>query len=100
MVAVPCLCGPHRRDGSGCAVLLANDKYEDLSRMYRLFSRVEKGLEPMATIVRQHIERMGNEIINQREARITEGGEKDSNQDPTFVKVLPIPPWPLTFTWL
>jgi hypothetical protein len=46
----------------------------------------------MATIVRQHIERMGNEIINQREARITEGGEKDSNQDPTCVKVLLIPP--------
>ena len=28
------------RDGSGCVVLLANDKQEDLSRMYRLLKRV------------------------------------------------------------
>ena len=54
-------------------MLLANDKYEDLSRMYRLFSRVQNGLTPMAKIVQQHIEKMGNEIINQREARITVG---------------------------
>lgn len=30
---------------------------------------------------------MGNEIIKRREAKI-EGGEKDTNQDPTFVKEL------------
>jgi Ca2+-binding EF-hand superfamily protein len=71
-------------------MLLANDKYEDLSRMYRLFSRVEQGqgLQPMAKIVQQHIEKMGNEVINQREARIEKEGEKDSNQDPTFVRSL------------
>lgn len=38
--------------------------------MYRLFSRVPNGLQPMAKIVQAHIERMGNEVINQREARI------------------------------
>jgi hypothetical protein len=38
--------------------------------MYRLFSRVPNGLAPMAKIVQQHIERMGNEVVNQREARI------------------------------
>jgi cullin 1 len=73
-------------------MLLANDKYEDLSRMYRLFSRVSvergQGLQPMAKIVQQHIEKMGNEVINQREARIEKEGEKDSNQDPTFVRSL------------
>ena len=58
------------REGSGCAMLLANDKYEDLSRMYRLFQRVQNGLPPMARIVQQHIEKRGNEIVNQREARI------------------------------
>uniref|UniRef100_I2CQT5 Cullin 1 n=2 Tax=Nannochloropsis gaditana TaxID=72520 RepID=I2CQT5_NANGC len=76
------------REGSGCAMLLTNDKYEDLSRMYRLFSRVSSGLLPMAKIVQAHIERMGNEVINQREARIHEEGEKDTNQDPNFVKAL------------
>lgn len=69
-------------------MLLANDKYDDLSRMYRLFSRVENGLVPMAKIVQGHIEKMGNEIINQREARIEKEGEKDSNQDPNFVRSL------------
>jgi len=107
------------REGSGCAMLLANDKYDgreggteggkegwregrregrrsesrftppnpptlpsllspslppflplDLSRMYRLFSRVPNGLLPMAKIVQAHIEHMGGEVINQREARI------------------------------
>ena len=52
------------KDGSGCRALLANDKGEDLSRMYRLFSRVPEGLNPIASILRQHIEHMGNEIIN------------------------------------
>ena len=75
------------KDGSGCRALLANDKGEDLSRMYRLFSRVPEGLNPIASIVRQHIEHMGNEIINRREAKL-EGGEKDTNQDPAFVKEL------------
>ena len=73
--------------------------------MYRLFSRVPEGLNPIANIVRQHIEHMGNEIINRREAKLEAGGEKDTNQDPAFVKELlalhdkvgccPPPPLPL-----
>lgn len=43
------------KEGSGCKVLLANDKSDDLSRMYRLFSRLPKGLEPMAEIIKDHI---------------------------------------------
>lgn len=75
------------KEGSGCKVLLANDKSDDLSRMYRLFNRLPKGLEPMAEIIKDHITEMGNEIIKRREAKI-EGGEKDTNQDPNFVKEL------------
>ena len=41
----------------------------------------------MATIVDQFITSRGNEIINQRKARL-DGGEKDKNDDPTFVKAL------------
>ena len=55
--------------------------------MYRLFSRVPNGLPPMAALVRAHIEAMGNDVINRREARL-EAGEKDANQDPAFVKEL------------
>jgi len=41
----------------------------------------------MAALVRAHIEQMGNDIIDRREARLSEGA-KDSNQDPAFVKEL------------
>lgn len=75
------------KEGSGCRALLANDKASDLSRMYRLFSRVPNGLPPMAALVRAHIEAMGNDVINRREQRL-EAGEKDANQDPAFVKEL------------
>jgi len=75
------------KEGSGCRVLLANDKSEDLKRMFRLFSRLEKGKNPMAAIVESFISAMGHEIINQRQARL-DGGEKDKNDDPAFVKAL------------
>ena len=79
------------KEGSGCRALLANDRKADLARMYRLFGRVPNtpthGLPPMAALVRAHIEQMGNDIIDRREARLREGA-KDSNQDPDFVKEL------------
>lgn len=75
------------KDGSGCRALLANDKSDDLSRMFRLFSRVPNGLPPMAALVRAHVEAMGNDVINRREQRL-ENGEKATNQDPAFVKEL------------
>jgi cullin 1 len=41
------------KEHSGCHALLRDDKVEDLSRMYRLFCRISKGLEPVAAIFRQ-----------------------------------------------
>lgn len=75
------------KEGSGCCVLLANDKSQDLQRMFRLFSRLENGLVPMAAIVQNFISDMGNDVINQRQARL-DSGEKDKNDDPKFVKAL------------
>jgi len=75
------------KEGSGCKVLLANDKSEDLQRMFKLFARLENGLAPMAEIVQAFISSMGHEILNQRQARL-DGGEKDKNSDPAFVKAL------------
>jgi cullin 1 len=43
------------KEGSGCRILLANDKSEDLQRMFRLFSRLENGLNPIAAIVESYI---------------------------------------------
>ena len=50
------------KEGSGCKVLLANDKTEDLERMFRLFGRLENGLLPMSHIVRDYIAGVGNEV--------------------------------------
>jgi hypothetical protein len=41
------------KEHSGCHSLLRDDKVEDLSRMYRLFCRIPKGLEPVAGVFRQ-----------------------------------------------
>jgi cullin 1 len=75
------------KEGSGCRVLLANDKSEDLQRMFQLFSRLENGLQPMATIVENFITAQGNACIDKRQARL-DSGEKDKNDDPEFVKSL------------
>jgi cullin 1 len=75
------------KEGSGCRVLLANDKSEDLQRMFRLFSRLENGLNPMASIVENFICGMGMDVIIRRQARL-DGGEKDKPDDPKFVKAL------------
>eukprot|EP00953_Heterococcus_sp_UTEX-ZZ885_P027119 14597-Heterococcus_DN1.PRE.1 len=119
------------KEGSGCRSLLKNEKHEDLSRMYRLFSRSFKqktlagkpfccnsadvlsvrlvltplfpvalcatsttadhrlanGLQPIAAIVKEHINAEGSDVIARREAKIADG-EKDTNTDPTVIKEL------------
>ena len=85
------------KEGSGCRVLLNNDMLDDLARMFRLFSRIPKGLVPMADIVKQHIADVGNDKVEQRLVRGAAGGgavgaeskeDKESNDDPQFVKDL------------
>jgi len=75
------------KESSGCRSLLANDKSDDLKRMFRLFSRIENGTAPMATTAKSYIASKGQEIINQRQARL-DGGEKEKNDDPAFIKAL------------
>lgn len=74
------------KETSGCRALLQNDKSEDLQRMFRLFSRLENGLVPIATILQNFVSNMGDDIINRRKARLE--SEKDKNDDPKFVKAL------------
>lgn len=56
------------KENSGCRVLLTDKKVTDLSRMFRLFSRVPEGLQPIAAIFRKHITEEGNELVAKREA--------------------------------
>merc|ERR1719253_371365 len=75
------------KEGSGCGVLLANDKADELQRMFQLFSRLENGLQPMASIVEKFVTSQGNACIEKRQARL-DSGQKDKNDDPEFVKSL------------
>ncbi|KAH7513337.1 hypothetical protein FEM48_Zijuj12G0189400 [Ziziphus jujuba var. spinosa] len=41
------------KEHSGCHALLRDDKVEDLSRMFSLFSKIPKGLDPVSNIFKQ-----------------------------------------------
>lgn len=70
----------------GVIALLKNDKLDDLSRMFRLFSRIKNGLEPIAALVQKHITAVGNEIVEKRAAAVASGNIKDASSDPAFIK--------------
>lgn len=55
------------KEHSGCHALLRDDKVEDLSRMYRLFCKVVKGLEPIANIFKKHVTDEGTALVKQAE---------------------------------
>ncbi|GFY98735.1 cullin 1 [Actinidia rufa] len=55
------------KEHSGCRALLRDDKVEDLSRMYRLFHKIPKGLEPIANIFKQHVTAEGTALVQQAE---------------------------------
>ncbi|XP_021295984.1 cullin-1-like [Herrania umbratica] len=55
------------KEHSGCRVLLRGDKVEDLSRIYRLYSKIALGLELVADIFKQHITAEGTALVQQAE---------------------------------
>ncbi|CAI0466803.1 unnamed protein product [Linum tenue] len=52
---------------SGLHVLLRDDMVDDLSRMFRLFSRLRYGLETVADLFRQHVTGEGTALVKQAE---------------------------------
>ncbi|KAI9911882.1 hypothetical protein PsorP6_009299 [Peronosclerospora sorghi] len=74
------------RENSGVIALLKNDKLDDLARMYRLFARLKHGLEPIATLVQQHITAVGNDIVAKRANAVASGNIRDPSSDPAFIK--------------
>lgn len=93
------------KPGSGMAVLLRDNKLEDLNRMYRMFSRVPNGLQPMADVLQGFIKECGIVVITKREARLNADPEEsktaavagkkkkkakkqDPTNDPEFVQEL------------
>nr|CAD1829632.1 unnamed protein product [Ananas comosus var. bracteatus] len=55
------------KEHSGCHALLRDDKVDDLSRMYRLFSRINRGLDPVSQIFKQHVTAEGTALVKQAE---------------------------------
>ncbi|KAL6971648.1 Cullin-1 [Sarracenia purpurea var. burkii] len=55
------------KEHSGCHALLRDDKVEDLSRMYRLFSKIPRRLDPVSSIFKQHVTAEGTALVKQAE---------------------------------
>ena len=59
------------KEDSGCRTMLRREQHDDLARVYRLFSRVENGLIPIAQLVREHIEQVGDAAVEERRTAIS-----------------------------
>ncbi|PNY15420.1 cullin-1-like protein, partial [Trifolium pratense] len=55
------------KEHSGCHALLRDDKCEDLSRMFRLFSKIPRGLDPVSSIFKQHVTTEGMALVKHAE---------------------------------
>ncbi|WVZ10280.1 hypothetical protein V8G54_014810 [Vigna mungo] len=55
------------KEHSGCHALLRDDKVEDLSRMFRLFSKIPRGLDPVSSIFKLHVTTEGMALVKQAE---------------------------------
>ena len=77
------------KEGSGVRALLRDDKKEDLARVHRMFSRIPKGLDPIAEMVKQHIQAEGNAVIEKRKQALAESADgKESPLDQPFIQAL------------
>ncbi|XP_047340942.1 cullin-1-like [Impatiens glandulifera] len=75
------------KEHSGCHALLQDDKVEDLSRIYRLFCKITKGLEPVANIFKKHVTSEGTALVQQAEDAATNKAENGtSSQEQVFVR--------------
>ncbi|KAF8676431.1 hypothetical protein HU200_046981 [Digitaria exilis] len=53
------------KENSGCKVLLRDEKDDDLSRMFRLFSRIKDGLPPVSQTFKEHVNEAGKSLLKQ-----------------------------------
>ena len=55
-------------DNSGLVVLLEQDQYEDLARMYSLFKRLDEGLNMIRKIMGEHLKSAGSALVQDPES--------------------------------
>eukprot|EP00184_Porphyridium_aerugineum_P001646 CAMPEP_0184694360 /NCGR_PEP_ID=MMETSP0313-20130426/2360_1 /TAXON_ID=2792 /ORGANISM="Porphyridium aerugineum, Strain SAG 1380-2" /LENGTH=846 /DNA_ID=CAMNT_0027152651 /DNA_START=208 /DNA_END=2748 /DNA_ORIENTATION=- len=65
------------KENSGLVALLEQNKRDDLSRLYRLYSNITvvDGLQPIAAIFRKHIEKDGFALVSEQRSKIHEEEE-------------------------
>lgn len=75
-------------NNSGFNILIEKKMYNDLSRMYRLFERINGGLNILTEYFKKYIVGYGQTIINSRILRIEDKSLTDVYEDPLFIKEL------------
>jgi len=75
------------KENSGCAVLLVEDKTEDLARMYRLFRTVPNGLKPIAELFKAHVQKEGMSLVTTAEQAVQTMKNKKQERDVTSTSI-------------
>jgi len=73
------------KENSGCEALLRDNKTDDLSRMFRLFSRIPTGLPPIGNIVRKYITDVGLDLVK---AQLNTAGAAETDLMPYVQELL------------
>ncbi|KAF5177369.1 Cullin-1 [Thalictrum thalictroides] len=77
------------KENSGIHIMLRDNKIEDLSRMYRLFKKIDEGLEPVAVIFKKHVTSTGlalfKEIEDAAKSKQAENKTNTSLQEQAYV---------------
>lgn len=60
---------------------------EDLARMYRLFSRITKGLDPIADCFKEHVESEGMKLVKEVAEAVEAKKEKEAGNDNPCVHI-------------
>uniref|UniRef100_A0A7N0U8X0 Cullin family profile domain-containing protein n=1 Tax=Kalanchoe fedtschenkoi TaxID=63787 RepID=A0A7N0U8X0_KALFE len=63
------------KEESGCRALLRDGRVEDLSRMFRLFSKIDSGLNPIGVLFKQHVVADGTAVVEQAEEVVASGAK-------------------------
>ncbi|OIW06777.1 hypothetical protein TanjilG_11502 [Lupinus angustifolius] len=75
------------KEHSGCHALLRDDKVEDLSRMFKLYHKIPRGLEPIANIFKKHITAEGVALVQHaEEAASNQTANGSANQEQVLIR--------------
>lgn len=74
---------------TGLPYMLQNEQFEDLTRIYRLYSRLHDNFSEITSTFREFVFQKGNEVINEKKNQMVETTDKkETTSDPNFVKNL------------